>query len=108
MQVSSRYLKRTQAKANEKHSLHTNLEEAEDKLKKALVDYRAARKEAGTWRDNFLEDLARKKSLHKGTEESNELKVLIQIEKQRKQARAVKRLQDKLNRNPTWQVQKKN
>jgi hypothetical protein len=55
------------------------------------------------WRNEFLESLAEAKAEKNGTSMEKELKSLVQIEKQRRQARSIKRMRGKLG---TGQVTK--
>ena len=66
--------------------------EIEDELTKALQDYKLAKRKADNWRNEFLNSLVEARAKDKGTNPESEDKSLKQIERQRRQARNVKRV----------------
>jgi len=61
-------------------------------LKQACKSYAEASKSALVWQNNFLYNLAKAKAEKKGTDTEKEWKAQIHIEKQRQQARSIKRM----------------
>ena len=81
-----------------------SIPQIEDKLNVAYKEYKEAKKKAERWRNEFMEDLAEARSLAKDTDKDKELKQLRTIEKQRTQARNIKRMHGKLQRNATTKI----
>ena len=78
-------------------ALENDLEQVETYIKVADQNYKLVRKLAALWRNDFLDELAEAKADKKGTEPvKEELKSLKQVEKQRCQARNIKRMRCKL------------
>jgi hypothetical protein len=96
MKISLKRIRRFMKKTRIRDALSNNLGQTEQLLAQAYCSYRTARKHAQLWRNNFLESLAKAKADKLGTQVETELKSLIQIEKQRRQARNIKRMRGKL------------
>jgi hypothetical protein len=103
LKISLKRIRRFMKKTRILDALTNDLEQAEILLTQACKSYKAATKSAGVWRNDFLDSLAKAKAEHKGTDTAKELKSLGQIEKQRRQARSIKRMRGKLG---TGQVTK--
>ena len=103
LKISVKRIRRFMSKTRIRDALSNDLEQTEIFLKEASKAYKEARKSAALWRNDFLENLAKAKSDMKGTDTTKELKSLIQVEKQRRQARNIKRMRGKLG---TGQVTK--
>ena len=86
------------------HALTHDLESAKSHLSQAYKAYKTGKKDASVWRNDFLQSLAKAKADAKGTDEKLEEHNLIRIERQRRQARNVKRMTGKLNRGRVTQV----
>ena len=86
------------------HALTHDLDSAHSHLNLAYKAYKAGRKNASVWRNDFLHNLAKAKAEQKGTDAKLEEHQLIRIERQRRQARNVKRMTGKLNRGRVTQV----
>jgi hypothetical protein len=104
MKVSVKRIRRFMGKTNIRDALTCDLELAETYLKQAVKAYNIAKQSADLWRNDFLENLAKAKADKKGTEQAKELKSLIQIEKQRRQARNIKRMRGKLGNGQVTKV----
>jgi hypothetical protein len=78
--------------------------QVEARLKSAFKAYKAAKKDASMWRDNFLVDLAKAKAKANNTDPELELQSMRRIETQKRMARNVKRMRGKLTRTATTQV----
>jgi hypothetical protein len=87
-----------------KDAYSKTIPEIEDALTKAFDDYKTARNQASTWRDEFLASLAKSRAEKKGTTAEAKLKQLQSIAKQKRLARNIKRMQGKLQRNATVQI----
>jgi hypothetical protein len=92
------------AKTGVHDALENDLEQVEIYLKVAEKDYKVAKKSAALWRNAFLDELAKAKADTKGTEPGKELKALKQVEKQRRQARNIKRMRGKLGNGQVTKV----
>jgi hypothetical protein len=103
LKISVKRIRRYMSKTGIVDALTNDLEQVEMLLKRAEKSYKEARKSAGVWRNDFLDNLAKAKAEKKGTDTAKELKSLIQVEKQRRQARNIKRMRGKLG---TGQVTK--
>ena len=103
LKISVKRIRRFMTKTRIRDALSNDLEQVELYLNEAHKSYREARKSAELWRNDFLESLAKAKAAKKGTETKKELKSLVQIERQRRQARNIKRMRGKLG---TGQVTK--
>jgi hypothetical protein len=103
MKISVKRIRRFMIKTQIRDALTNDLEQVEIRLTQACKAYKKATKSAGVWRNDFLESLAEAKAEKKGTDTAKELKSLLQIEKQRRQARSIKRMRGKLG---TGQVTK--
>jgi hypothetical protein len=77
-------------------ALTNDLEQVELHLKQACISYAEAAKSVLVWRNDFLYKLAKAKAEKNDTEVEKEWKALIQIEKQRRQARNIKQMRGKL------------
>jgi hypothetical protein len=96
VKISVKIIRRFMAKTRIRDALSNDLEQTEMLLDTAHKSYKDARKLAATWRNEFLESLAEAKAEKNGTSMEKELKSLVQIEKQRRQARSIKRMRGKL------------
>jgi hypothetical protein len=96
LKISVKRIRRFMSKTRIRDALSSDLEQAEILLKEAGKAYKEARKSAGVWRNDFLDNLAKAKAEKKRTETAKELKSLVQVEKQRRQARNIKRMRGKL------------
>jgi hypothetical protein len=77
---------------------------AELNVKTAHRLYRAAKKDASVWRDEFLHSLATATAKKNGTSCNHELKQLTRVEGQKTQARNVKRMLKKLRNRSTTKL----
>jgi hypothetical protein len=96
LKISVKRIRRFMFKTSIRDALTNDLEQVELHLKQAGVDYATAAKSALAWRNDFLFELAKAKAEKNETEVEKEWKALIQIEKQRRQARNIKRMRGKL------------
>jgi hypothetical protein len=103
LKISLKRIRRFMSKTRIRDALSNDLGQAETLLKEAGKAYKEARKSAEVWCNGFLENLAKAKAEKKGTEMAKELKSLVQVEKQRRQARNIKHMRGKLG---TGQVTK--
>ena len=103
MKISLKRIRRFMSKTRIRDALTNDLEQVEIHLKQACKSYAEASKSALVWRNDFLYTLAQAKAEQKGTDTDKEWKALIHIEKQRRQARSIKRMRGKLG---TGQVTK--
>jgi hypothetical protein len=102
--VSNKKIRRLLKKTDIKGAYDMSLLQLQDAINNAFSEYKKARSDAATWRDEFLEDLASARAKHKGTKKEVELKQLRHIEAQKTVARNIKRMRGKLNRTATTQV----
>jgi hypothetical protein len=102
--VSNKKIRRLLKKTDIMGAYDLTLLQLEDKIDAAFNEYKKARTEATTWRDEFLEELATSRAKYKGTNKDNELKQLRHIESQKTVARNIKRMRGKLNKTATTQV----
>jgi hypothetical protein len=104
IKISVKRIRRFMAKTGVHDALENDLEQVEIYLKVAEKDYKVAKKSAALWRNDFLDELAKAKADKKGTEPEKELKSLKQVEKQRRQARNIKRMRGKLGNGQVTKV----
>ena len=102
--VSNRKIRRLLKKTDITDAYVIPVEEIERRLTQAHAAYREAKKQAPMWRDDFLHELAKARALRKGTTEEKELELMKRIERQRQEARNIKRMRRKLDRCATNQV----
>ena len=101
VKVSLTRIRQWMHKTGEMEALKASKETAKLKLNKAYKFYRKAKKKATNWRNKFLNSLveAQAKAKANGTTVDAEEKLMKQIEKQRRQARNVKRVRKKGQQN---------
>ena len=100
VKVSNTRIRRFMAKTGIWNAFSADETGAELNLKLAHRQYRAAKKDASVWRDDFLQSLAEAKAKKNGTSVDHEWKQLTRVEGQKTQARNVKRMLKKLG-NPS-------
>jgi endonuclease/exonuclease/phosphatase family metal-dependent hydrolase len=93
--VSTKRIRRWMVKIGRMDAFTITIDEIEIELTNALQEYKQAKKKASNWRSEFLDSLVEARAKHKGTTVEAEEKSLKQIERQRKQARTVKRIRRK-------------
>jgi hypothetical protein len=86
------------------NALDHDLADALIQLNLSYQTYKEAKKDSSAWRNDHLDSLAKAKAEARGTDEKKEIGNLISIEHQRRQARNVKRMNEKMNRNRVTQV----
>jgi hypothetical protein len=96
MKISLKQIRRFMYKTRIRDALSNDLEQVVILLKDACKSYKAAKKLASLWRNDFLDNLAQAKAEKNGTDPKNETNALIHLEKQRRQARNIKRMRGKL------------
>jgi hypothetical protein len=96
LKISVKRIRCFMFKTSIRDALTNNLEQVELHLKQAGIDYAQAAKSALAWRNDFLYELAKAKAEKNKTKVEKEWKALIQIKKQRRQARNIKRMRGKL------------
>jgi hypothetical protein len=74
------------------------------KYSQAHQSYKAIKKNAEVWRDEFMESLAKARALRNNTSVEAEEKCIAQEEKQRKSAISIKRMRRKLGQPATTKV----
>ena len=77
------------------------ISQVESRLKSAHSAYKAAKKDASNWRNDFVYELAEARASRQNTSVEAEVKKLQHREIQRRQARNVRRMRNKLERPPT-------
>jgi hypothetical protein len=100
IKVSNTRIRRLMAKTGIWNAFSADGVGAEMNVKTAHRLYRAAKKDASVWRDEFLHSLATATAKKNGTSCDHELKQLTRVEGQKTQARNVKRMLKKLG-NPS-------
>ena len=104
IKISVKRIRRFMMKTGIRDALENDLEQVEIYLKIAEREYNVAKKSAALWRNDFLDGLAKARADKKGTEPASELKSLKQVEKQRRQARNIKRMRGKLGNGQVTKV----
>ncbi len=93
--ISPKRIRRWMKKVDRMNAFDLSRTEVNIELKNALQAYKLAKTKADNWRNEFLDSLAEALSKEKGTSPEAEEKTLKQIERQRRQARNVKRVRGK-------------
>ena len=102
--ISTKRIRRFMKKTGCREALQCNLEQAIKNLSTSFKDYKTAKKDAGMWRNEFLGSLEKAKAEKKGTTEALEKRLSHQIERQRRQARNVRRMLGKLGQGRVTQL----
>jgi hypothetical protein len=97
--ISVKRIRRWMQKVDLKNAFELTKPEIDDGLTKALQDYKLAKTKAINWRNEFLDSLVEARAKENGTTSEAEEKSLKQIERQRRQARNVKRIRGKGQQN---------
>ena len=92
VRVSTTKIRRYMLKTGIWHALQCDRDNAGDMLREAHSEYRVAKKNAVVWRDSFLDSLAEAKAKKNGTSVELETTKLKRVDKQKTQARNVKRM----------------
>lgn len=95
LRVSLTRIRRWMHKTSEMEALKNTLTQANTRLDLAHKNYRKAKEKADNWRNEFLDSLAEARAKDKDTTIEAEEKSIKQIERQRKQARNIKRVRQK-------------
>ncbi len=104
VKISISRIRRFMKKTGIGHAFAHDLEDAKAHLTLAYKAYKAGKKDASSWRNDFLQSLAKAKADEQGTDAKLEEHNLMRIERQRRQARNVKRMTGKLNRGRVTQL----
>ena len=102
--VSNRKLLCLLLTSNITNAFSRTIPQLEDAVDLAFKEYKKARTNAVSWRDEFLETLATAKAQANGTDQGSVLKQLRLLKQQRTTAHNVKRMQGKLERTATIQI----
>ena len=95
VKVSLTRIRRWMHKTGEMEALRASQTTANEHLNNAFKVYKKAKKKADNWRNEFLDSLAAARAKANGTTVEAEEKSMKQIERQRRQARNVKRMRKK-------------